>query len=100
MTEDERRIYATLKRANKNAGFVLKQFPPSRNVSNDGFVRLFKYVFPDTKYSLETITRARRFVQNTKKLFPKNGAPVTGENAIAELKKDSKIFQTDLFERV
>ncbi len=98
MTGEELQAFRSLKKAHRDAGFILSRFPISRNVSNDGFVRIFKHIYPDRKYSLETITRARRFVQNTKKLFPKNGTPTSWENAIAELKKDNSIFQTDLFE--
>ena len=97
LTESE--IYQTLKKANRNAGFVLKNYPVSRDLSNDGFIRVFKKIFPDTKYSFETIVRARRFVQNTKGLFIKRGKRVEWSEAIKQLNDEGFTVQENLFER-
>jgi len=96
----EDQIYRNLKRANKNVGFILKNYDFTRDISNDGFVRIFKKVFPETNYSMETIVRARRFVQNTKKIFVKTGARVEWSDAIKKLKEEGFQIQQDIFERV
>lgn len=100
LNKTQEQIYQSFKRANKKVAFVLKNYPVSRDLSNDGFVRVFKKVFPELTYSFETIIRVRRFVQNTKKIYQKTGARPTWEYAILQLKEYGFTVQQDIFERI
>lgn len=87
MTKAEAKIFDNLSCCHATIGIVLNTYPVSRNLSNEDFVRFFLKVWKGKKFSYESITRCRRFIQNTCGMFKKAGAVTTWKEAIKQLKE-------------
>lgn len=98
LDERELRIYAKLTKANRLVAILLKNYPVTRALKTDDFVKSFRYLATDKvrdEYSFETISRSRRYVQNTLGLFPKTEPSTSWAKAIVQIQKDA---QLNLFE--
>jgi len=94
MNDRERQIYEKLTKLNRLIATILKDFPVTRDLSNDDFLKAFAKLYNGKEdYTFESITRIRRYVQNTLGIFPKRfgeGVAVWKE-AIKQIEKDQQL---------
>lgn len=92
MTEAEQAIFNKLNPCRKAIAILMDAMPTTRNLSNDDFIKAFRLKWNGkSEFTSETITRCRRFVQNTAGLFKKNGAPVTWKAAIKAMEEEQQL---------
>lgn len=97
MNDREKQIYEKLTKLNRIVGAILKDFPVTRDLSNDDFLKAFQKLYiGKVDYTFESITRIRRYVQNTLGIFPKQfgESVVKWKEAIKQIEDNQ---QLDLF---